>query len=51
MWQVENNVLIDKIIFVTAHPFAPFKETVEGFEEVPLSDEAVEKVAQKNAAK
>jgi predicted TIM-barrel fold metal-dependent hydrolase len=51
MWQAANSILMDKIVFATGHPFAPFRETVERFKKIPLSNEALEKVTFKNAAK
>lgn len=51
MWQAANNILMDKMIFATGHPFAPFKETVERFKKIPLSEEAFKKVTYENAAR
>jgi uncharacterized protein len=50
-WQAANTVLPDKVLFATAYPFVPIKETVERFLKLPLKPDALERVMYSNAAR
>ena len=50
-WEAANTVIPDKLLFATAHPFHPIKETVERFLQLPFKPDVLEKVMYTNAAR
>lgn len=50
-WEAANTVIPDKLLFATAHPFHPIKETVDRFLKLPLKEDVLEKVMYSNAAR
>lgn len=50
-WEAANTIVPDKLLFATAHPFHPIKETVERFLKLPLKPDVLEKVMYSNAAR
>lgn len=48
--QAANAIIPDKVLFATAHPFAPMKESLTGFLKLPFLPEVLPKVLYQNAA-
>lgn len=46
-----NSIIGDKLVFASAHPFAPFKESLERFASLPFKPEVLSKVLYSNAAR
>jgi predicted TIM-barrel fold metal-dependent hydrolase len=49
--QAINTFIGDKVLYASAHPFVDFKDALEGYKKLPLTDEVREKVMWKNAAR
>jgi hypothetical protein len=49
--QAANNIISDKILYASAHPFQNFKDTLKIYEKMPFTDEARQKIMYKNAAR
>lgn len=48
--EAANTIIGDKLVFASAHPFAPFKESLERFKKLPFKEEVLPKVLYQNAA-
>ncbi|TEB11272.1 amidohydrolase family protein [Pelotomaculum propionicicum] len=48
--EAANTIISDKLVFASAHPFAPFKESLERFKKLPFKEEVLPKVLYQNAA-
>lgn len=46
-----NTIISDKLVFASAHPFAPFKESLEKFKKLPFKEEVLPKILYQNAAR
>jgi len=46
-----NTIISDKVIYASAHPFVDFRDALENYKKLPLTEDVREKVMFKNAAK
>jgi len=49
--EAANTIIPDKVIFASAFPFAPMKETIDRFLKLPFKPEVLPKVLYQNAAR
>ena len=46
-----NSLILDKVVFASAHPFVELKDALAAYEAFPLKPEVREKVMYENARK
>jgi len=49
--QAANEMIPDKILYASAHPFVDFKQALQTYEKLPLTPEVYQKIMYDNAAK